>query len=147
MLVELPNRLKVINVTPHDLVFDDQSWIHPIRVPTHVIVNAKPVSYVQWTRQSASSPIEFVFVDYEETAYGRKLIDRIKEEFPDAVIVGSVVASRAYAGDIVTPVPLDGTREQKGQRSRLMRADRFSVFPKAAHTLHTQQEKIYNGNL
>lgn len=65
-------------------------------------------------------------VHFEEIRGGRRLIEQVKSTYPDALIVGSIIAANAYRGDVVASVPEQSKRYNKGVR--LVRSDRFTIF-------------------
>jgi hypothetical protein len=124
MPVRLPNGVTVVNVTPHDFVFYEDGWIEPITVPTDEVINAMPIT----ENIKKGTGYHFVHVTYHKTDEGIEIIKEIRENHPDAVIVGSIIAAQAYPGEVVAPTPYKSTRYDKSMR--LVKPNRFTVFPK-----------------
>ena len=59
----------------------------------------------------------------------KEMIRWVKEHHPEALIVGSTIAAKAYPEDVVSPVPLQ-RRENRSSNRRIQRSDRFITFRK-----------------
>lgn len=138
MPVTLPNGVIVMNVTPHDLIFQDIHWEEEVVVPSEMVVSADTRDRLVKLHGKASL-IELIFLPREEIA---EWIRETKKMYPGILLVGSVLAARAYPEDVVAPVPrFRGERGGKRDPRPLMNPNRFTIFPKgeANHgRLHTR---------
>jgi hypothetical protein len=134
MPTRLPNGLLIFNATTHVLIFHDAQWKHPnwkIVESDGRVINA----YANVTKVKEVNGVEFVTTFFSPVPDGLNIIQSVREEYPDALIVGSVIAAQAYPEEVVAPVPWHRGRENKHQKQ--MRPNRFSIFRK--------QETQYNG--
>lgn len=73
-------------------------------------------------------------ITYEPAATkeGRRMVDVIKERYPDAVIIGSMMAAQVFREEVVCPVPIKGSgdRTSKYKYQRQIRSDCFTIFKK-----------------
>lgn len=120
----LPNNVEVFNATAHELVFYHEQWQEPVKVASEEIINAK--NFTQ-TVQTGEGYV-LVTMKFLENPEGREVIDRIKKHHPKTLIVGSIIAAQAYAGDVVAPVPYRSQRIDKSKR--YVKANRFTVVSK-----------------
>lgn len=118
--VQLPNGVWVWNATPHPLLFVHEGM--PVEVPTHEVINVLP--YTTEAKREANYTLNTV--EFLATKEGRATLDKFKKVAPDALVVGSIIASQAFPGEIVAPVPAVSDRFGKGRK--INRCDRFTVF-------------------
>ena len=122
MPTTLPNGLVIWNATPHDLHFWCRKELEIVTAPSDEVVNVKT-----WNdRVLETEKYELTKVSFYPTKEGRELIQRIKLEYPEALIVGSIIAADAYRGDVVASIPEQSRRYNKN--NRLVRYDRFTVY-------------------
>ena len=126
MPTKLPNDTVIFNATPHSLNFWDFKEGRVISARPDSVINTRPVEEVveRW------KGVEFVKVFYNPEDKGLKLIESIRKEYPDIIIVGSVLAAMAYPGEVVASIPLKGSsdRLRSNTSSRRVCLDRFTVF-------------------
>lgn len=120
----LPNGTYIFNVTPHDLNFV-MSDGEVVRVQSDGVVNAAPST----TDIEVTNKYTLVSVKFYPTQEGSELIENIRRKDADALIVGSVLAAQAYPGLVVTPVPYAKGSSSFDKRLRLVRSDRFTIYP------------------
>ena len=131
MPTQLPNDITIFNATPHPLNFWDPITKEVTVAKPDIIINTRPVETVVKKWQKA----EFVTVAYQPEDSGRDLIRFIKEEHPETLIVGSVLAAMAYPGEVVASIPLKGgDRLRSKTASRRVCSDRFTTFQQGAST-------------
>ena len=129
MPTQLPNDLTIFNATPHPLNFWDPVTKEVTVAKPDIIINTRPVETVVERRQGA----EFVTVAYQPEDSGADLIRFIKDEHPNTLIVGSVLAAMAYPGEVVASIPLKGgDRLRSKTASRRVCSDRFTTFQQGA---------------
>ena len=118
------NGVEVINSTPHPLNFLDGDEV--IVVPTSVpagertgfgVINARPT-----TQTVGDHLVKTVFVPSPE---GEEIIRAMREEFPNAFIVGSLAAANAYK-EVVGMVPAPGFERVPPDQKR-MSIETFNV--------------------
>lgn len=122
MPVKLPNGVEVFNATPHELVFFHDFWVKPVVVESEAVINAQSRNE-EVGRGRGYVLVNMKFVEREE---GRDLIERVKELYPNCLIIGSMIAAQAYAGDVVCTLPYHSDRMAKSER--YVKANRFTVF-------------------
>lgn len=124
-MARLPNGQVIINVTPHEMWF----WCGPdgvVVIPSEHILNGKAVV----TTVEKRDKYTLDKVRYVPTEEGTALLRAIQRQHPDALIVGSYLAAQAYAGEVVSPVPLKSNRDGVRRHNRLNRSDHFTVYLK-----------------
>lgn len=107
MPTKLPSGLVVYNVTPHPISF----WcgVDGIVVArSDGVVSAKRLKEVL----SSSDYYEVVKVTYDRTEGGKRLVEKLRKENPKALIVGSIIAAKAY-DEIVAPLFIDTPTSKK----------------------------------
>lgn len=92
----------LVNTTPHPITFEEAGV--PVSVPTSKLLNARAVE------ESAGEfgGVSFVKTSFVGTPEGEALIEAIRQEAPDAVIVGSIIAAQAFPGKVVAMTPMPG---------------------------------------
>ena len=113
--------VEVVNTTPHPLSFGVGDEI--ISVPTSVLVNAKATETLARTKGG----VEYVKTVFEGTPEGEEVIEEILQEYPDAVIVGSIIAAQAYPGKVFGMTPLPGY-ERVAPAEKRMNPHKFTTF-------------------
>lgn len=123
MPTRLPNGTLIWNVTPHELHFVHEQGEEGmvVIVPSDGTLNARPKTQ----EVLKNSRYTLVTVEYDRVGGGLDLLRRIRSQSPDGLVVGSIIAAQAYAGDVVAPIPYRGGRYSK---DKLVRCDRFTVF-------------------
>jgi glycerol-3-phosphate dehydrogenase len=120
----LPNGVRVVNLTPHELRFTFEDGV--VVAPSDGVLNALPVNQTVETNQ-AYSLTEVVF---EPMGEGWQLIRRMQQKHPNALLVGSSIAAQAYRGVVVSPVPAYKGTTYAYKRQRLVRPDLFTTYSK-----------------
>lgn len=116
----LPNGLVICNVTPHPLTMAFGQDVY--EVPVDKIINAKAVNVTVHN----SGLYRLVSVNFVQTDEGNETIAYLKKKYPGAILLGSVIAAKAYPGRIYSPVRLDSARYDKG--NYIISSQRFTTF-------------------
>lgn len=111
----------IVNTTPHPISFGVGDEI--VSVPTSVLVNAKATETLARTEDG----VEFVKTVFEGTPEGEEVISKILQEYPGAVIVGSIIAAQAYPGKVFGMTPLPGY-ERVAPAEKRMNPHKFTTF-------------------
>lgn len=112
----LPNGVQIFNATPHPITFWTDGWDEPISVETDEVVNAIPVE----TITGETNGVQFVDTEFHADEAGMEIVNRIKNLYPDTLIVGSIIAKNAYAGDVVSMVPHPDYARVPHQEKRML---------------------------
>ncbi len=121
----LPSGTVVYNMTPHSLQFWVGGEEEIVVAPSDGVLSAAPHT----KNILINSRYTLVSVKFQALNVGREMIERIKNERADALIVGSFIAAQAYPGDVVAPVPYEAKRDSEPMLKKVVRSDRFTVFP------------------
>jgi len=115
------NGVCIVNTTPHEITFQDHDQI--ISIPNcGTIINAKVVE----TIVSAGIPT-FVKTDFIGDSTGEEAIISIRNQFPDAIIVGSIIAAQAFPGKVFAMTPISGF-ERVAPAEKRMNPSKFTTF-------------------
>ena len=104
MPTTLPNGLEIVNATAHPLIFWDEQWPAPVTVESEFVINASPSTRVLAIRSHPATHT-LATICYKESDTGRQTLDMIKQLYPQAVIVGSIIAAQVYPEEVVAPLP------------------------------------------
>ena len=115
--------VEIVNTTPHPITFGVGKDL--ITVPTHVIVNAAPEETFVKEEKNAI----FISTTFVKANDGIEIIAAIKKVFPNAIIVGSIIAAQAFPGDVVAMTPLPGF-ERVAPSEKRMNPHKFTIFDK-----------------
>lgn len=126
MPTQLPNGTVIYNTTSHELVFWVGGKEQYVIAHPDTIINAAPE-----TRDVlVNSRYTLVSVKFNAISSGWAEIERIKGERADALIVGSMIAAQTYPGDVVASVPFYKKAHVLPQFKKMVRSDRFTIFPR-----------------
>lgn len=117
----LPNGIVIVNVTPHELNFYCEEKGQFVTAPSEGIINA----FARTTVFESEPTHDLVSVKFSEMREGRSEVNRLKQLYPDALIVGSVIAAQAYREDVVSTIPC-----KVGKPGRYVKCNRFTVYPR-----------------
>lgn len=126
MPVTLPSGLEIYNATPHELIFFSYDWEpQEVEVPSDDVISTDS----RTVTVGFDKGVELVRTIFTPRVSGVYLLDRIKENYPNALVVGSHVAAQTYVGQVVAPLPwTKGPRGGKKVDRPLMRPDKFTTF-------------------
>ena|SRR5687768_10157837 len=122
MPTRLPTGVLVVNLTPHDLLFGVGNAV--IVAPSDGVLNALPVNEMVYE----TTGYQLTNLSFRPMREGIAYIKRLREQYPDALLVGSNIAAQTYREEIVAPVPM--LKGQAFQRKRLVRPDLFTTYKK-----------------
>jgi len=92
-------------------------------------IKATPVE----SHYKTENNIEYVTIDFEPNKESEKYLQKLtkKHEAKDDnyIFIGSIVAAQAFPGKVVAMVPVPGY-ERVPRNEKLVRSDKFSIFPK-----------------
>ncbi len=116
--------IKIVNVTPHPLNFRDVDG-NEFEVPlSGVVLNATPIEEVVGRHASGADLIRVRFEGFPEALDALEFLER---KNPGAVIVGSMIAARAFPGRVFGLIATPGYERCPAGEKR-MNPKRFSVF-------------------
>lgn len=124
MPTKLRNGVTIYNATPHDLHFEMENG-ETITAPTDVVMHCQP----KVTLEKAYEAYVLNSVEFLPTQDGYNLIKFVKDEYPDIVILGSLIAAQAYPGLVATAVPSQGGKRLRSYKVKTVRPDRFTIYP------------------
>lgn len=114
----------IINCTPHPIRFLDKLGGIFVVDPSGETLAAKPREEV--IRHDRG--VEYVMTIFDPTNEGWEAINRIKQDEPNSIIVGSIISAQAYPGKVVSLVPVPGY-ERKPPDEKLFFSYKFNEFP------------------
>lgn len=115
--------VEIINVTPHTITFGVGEGT--VEVPSHVIINAAAVE--QHVKKEGG--VEFVNTTFLANDKNRDIVIGLTKQFPNAVIVGSIIAAQAFPGKVVAMTPCPGF-ERVPPAEKRMNPHKFTTFAK-----------------
>ncbi len=116
--------VKIINVSPHALNFRNEDGSEFAVEPSGTIVNATAINEEVGSHPSGAKLIRVRFIPNDDAIAA---IERIEQEAPDAIIVGSLIAAQAFPGRVVAMVAAEGY-ERRPPAEKRMRPDLFTIF-------------------
>lgn len=122
LLIKEIDGVLYINATPNDIYFEHESKV--IELPqSGYIINA----YMQETTVKYSNGIEFVRENFIKDKEGTAFLKRIKEDYPNAIVIGSITAAQAYPGEVVALTPCKICNDISHSEKR-MNIDKFLIY-------------------
>jgi hypothetical protein len=115
---------KIVNVTPHVLNFRNSDGSEFEVAPSGVVVNATSTDEPAGSHPSGA---ELVRVRFVANADATAALEKLEEENPGAVIVGSMFAAQGFPGRVVAMIAAPGF-ERRPPAEKRMRPDRFTTF-------------------
>lgn len=118
------NDVTVVNCTPHPIRFKDITGeIVNINNDPEYLINARVEE-----ETVEEDGVIFSRPTFVPTPEGTAIIDRIRQEIPDGcVIIGSIIATQAYPGQVCGMTPIPG-HERVAPAEKLMRVDKFTRY-------------------
>jgi hypothetical protein len=117
--------IKLINCTPHAIVFRNKAGDNIIALASGYTLKANAVENVLSTYENGLTFVQTTFVPSEE---GIKELNELELLYPYVdVFVGSIISAQTYPGQVVSLVPTDDTIRSDIKDKRY-RADKFTVF-------------------
>lgn len=121
----LPNGVTIFNATPHEIRFLSPEWNEPVEVQPDELISARPAETHVHT--DSETGVEYVRTEFVGNVEGSAIIERLQREYPDVVIVGSIISAQAYPGDVVSMCPAPGYERVPPAEKRML-PDKFNVF-------------------
>ncbi len=113
----------IINATPHPIAFQDEDGNLIIVPMSGKTLKADAIETVVRTAHGKTF-VKSVFVPSKE---GTKELEALEREFPEAIIVGSIISAQAFPGRVVGMIPTAETVRAAPAEKRF-RMDRFTTF-------------------
>lgn len=120
-IVEFKNGVKIVNVTPHPIRFQDGDELVEVE-PSGVVINARIEEEV--VKEGVPT---FVTSSFKPDKASEEALSKIEKEFPGTLVVGSIIAAQAFQGRVVAMVPVEGFERVPPEEKR-MRSDKFTIF-------------------
>ena len=115
------NGVTIINVTPHELTFEDAGEI--VSIPASgIIINAKAVETV--VKEGMPTLVSTSFISSEEDEIK---LEKIEARFPNSIPVGSIIAAQAFPGRVFGMTPMKGFERVHPSEKR-MNPSKFTTF-------------------
>lgn len=131
----------VVNVTPHAITFQGIYGTLCRVPPSGIVINALPVETpVRPAAPGQSALVETRFGPDPDSA---RELEALRAAFPDAVIVGSIIAAQAYPERVVAMIPVLGF-ERVPPAEKRMRANKFTVFMAGAEPDAEQRREQFD---
>ena len=113
---------KIINATPHNLVFRNEDGTEFNVEPSGYTLPAKVEEKVVKTE----ADVTFVTPSFQPTPEGERELKEIQEKYPNYIIVGSIITAQAYHG-VCGIISAKGF-ERKAPAEKRVDPLRFTVF-------------------
>ena len=126
MPTQLPSGLLIWNATPHPLYLAIRDGV--VVAPTDEVINCQPINKTVFDNDI----YQLTEVEFRESEDGREVLNGIKRTEPRCLIVGSILAAKAYPGEVVAPIPAQAVNrsQKRSGDKRCIRSDRFTIFNK-----------------
>ena len=120
-VVRFKNGVRVINVTPHPIRFQDGDELVEVE-PSGIIINARIEEKI--VKEGVPMLVTSTFKPDKDS---EEALSKIEKEHPGVLVVGSVIAAQAFPGRVVGMVPVEGFERVPPEEKR-MRSDKFTIF-------------------
>ena len=120
-IVKFKNGVRVLNVTPHPIRFQDGDELVEVE-PSGVVINARIEEEV--VKEGVPMLVTSTFKPDKDS---EEALSKIEKEFPGVLVVGSVIAAQAFPGRVVGMVPVEGFERVPPEEKRL-RSDKLTRF-------------------
>jgi len=113
-VVRLSNGVQVINCTPHELIFEDGTIVHPS-------------GYLLQAKMQEKQLSEFIYeIKVLPTEEGEQELQEIEQKYgKDVIILGSSISAQAYPRKVKMVVL---TKNRAKVTEKVCRIDKFSVY-------------------
>jgi len=113
-----------INTTPHNITLKSTLIEEEFVVPASgVLINSKPEEITA----GGMGSIKFVKTTFISNSEDIAKINLLKQQYPNCIIIGSIIAAQAYPGKVCGMVPYPGL-ERVPVDQKKMQAEKFTVF-------------------
>lgn len=114
-----------VNTTPHVINLLNPDTGNEVEIPpSGVIINAKVVETVAGETPQGVKLVRTKFCSDEKS---EEILAQIEQEFPGAVIIGSLIAAQAFPGRIYVLTPAPGFERVPPDQKR-MNSRKFTIF-------------------
>lgn len=120
-IYKFKNGVRVVNVTPHSIRFQDGDELVEVE-PSGVVINAR----IEEEVVKEGVPM-LVTSTFKPDKASEEALSKIEKEHPGVLVVGSVIAAQAFPGRVVGMVPVEGFERVPPEEKR-MRSDKFTIF-------------------
>ena len=122
---KLPSGISVVNTTPHEITFfeegnEDNKEVVP---PCGVSVSAQ----ISETVVAEVGKVTFVTTRFKADAEMREILQKVKNLYPDVVVIGSIIAAQAFPGLVVAMVAAPGFERVAPSEKRMLQ-NKFTTF-------------------
>lgn len=116
-------RRKIINLTAHPILFqNNEHKVYEVE-PSGLVISAKPKEIICEDRDG----LVIIKKEFHPVPSRDLPFFQLKSEYPNAIFVGSIVTAQAYPGDIFALIPVRGF-EKVPRTKRRYRDDKFLTF-------------------
>ena len=113
-----------VNVTPHPINFKNPENGEEFTVePSGLLVNARPVEKIV----KVEKEVTYVTTIFQGDGKGEEEIKQIREVYPEAIIIGSIITAQAYPQEVVALTPTPGY-ERVPVAEKRMNPKKFTTF-------------------
>lgn len=120
------NGIKVINTTPHVIRLTDDNLELDVTVePSGILINAGVETTPTYSCVDNVTLQMTEFIADKET---KEIIQKFLSEYPDVIIIGSLIAAQAYPGLVVAMVAHPDFMRVPPQEKRML-YNRYTVYP------------------
>lgn len=112
-----------INTSPHIIRMRHEDGTEFIVEPSGVLINARPIDKPAYT---TGLGVEFVVTEFVPSEESERMLDRLEEAYPGAVILGSAIAVRAFPGRVSGLIPVKGF-ERVAPEQKVMQSRKFYI--------------------
>jgi len=114
--VKLSNGVYVINCMPHKIVFEDGTEVEPSGYLLLADFEEEVIQEKEHVKICKMKPVP--------TVGGKIELKKLKQQYPEAIILGSAISAMAYRPDVKMPM----SARQRGGRDKVFRIDKFTVY-------------------
>lgn len=113
----------IINATPHEIRFLDKAGNVVSIGKSGYTLPAVPVEEIVQTVNG----VTFVRTVFKPSPQGEEELRELEREYPDALIIGSIISAQAFPGKVKALVPVPG-KERVPPTEKVFLADKFTLF-------------------
>ena len=113
-----------INTTPHNINLKSTLTEEEFTLPASgILINGKP----EEVTAGGMGSIKFVKTTFVSNPEDIAKINILKQQYPNCIIIGSIIAAQAYPGKVCGMVPYPGL-ERVPVAEKKMQAEKFTIF-------------------
>jgi hypothetical protein len=118
--------VRMLNTTPHEINFQDESGAVVAVPPCGFKLDATPIETVVGSGKSGVQLVKTVFQQQDNANRFLNLLDMLTAEY-QTVIIGSLIAAQAYPGRVYMMTPTPGF-ERVPVAEKRMNPKKYTVF-------------------